>query len=400
MNYLSTAVYKSVSRFTTYEDAVAALEALYVPTKSEIYARHVLTTYRQENGQTIDQYVQKLRELVGDCNYTAATAEVRQDEAIRDSFITGLLSSHIRERLLEHQTLSLVQALNMARALETAQRHSLSYLPESVQTPCAVAPTLQSVSESSDIEQSKDQSTLAVTNSKCFFCGQNRHPRTICPARDAVCKLCGKQGHFQRVCRSGKSRQSRNVISGSLLSSLTIAAAPKCLQKATSDIIVNGINLQALIDTGSSESYVSAKVVGTYRWKIFKSKSKISMANTKHTSDTQGHCLVHILFKDSHYHNFKLSILPNLCADILLGHDFLNLHQKLEIPFDGHKPSISLCSLTAANVPLPALFGNLSSNCKPITTKSRRHSHSDELFIRQKVQKLLHDGIIEPSTSP
>ena len=155
-----------------------------------------------------------------------------------------------------------------------------------------------------------------------------------------------------------------------------------------------------MIDTGSSESYVSATIVRNYPWTIFPSKNKISMANTQHTSNTQGHCFVNIQFKGTHYDHFKLSVLPNLCADILLGHDFLNLHQKLEIPFDGQKPPVSLCSLTAANVPLPALFGNLSPSCKPVSTKSRRHSHSDEYFIRHEVQKLLQDGIIEPSSSP
>ena len=169
VNYLSTSVYKSVARFKTYEDAVHALEALYVPTKSEIHARHLLATYKQENGQTIDQYVQKLRELVVDCNYCAVSAEVRQDEAIRDSFISGLLSSHMRERLLENQTLSLTQALNMARALETAQKHSLSYLSESSSSPCAVAPQTQSVPEVANSEQLKDPSTTAMLNSKCFF---------------------------------------------------------------------------------------------------------------------------------------------------------------------------------------------------------------------------------------
>ena len=169
VNYLSTAVYKSVARFTTYEDAVHALESLYVPTKSEIHARHLLATYKQENGQTIDQYVQKLRELVVDCNYSAVSAEVRQDEAIRDSFISGLISSHMRERLLENQTLSLTQALNMARALETAQKHSLSYLSESGSSPCAVAPHTQSVPETPNNEQLKDPSTTAMLNSKCFF---------------------------------------------------------------------------------------------------------------------------------------------------------------------------------------------------------------------------------------
>ena len=47
--------------------------------------------------------------------------------AIWDAFITGLQSSHIRQRLLENKTLDLAMMINLARAVETSQKSSESY---------------------------------------------------------------------------------------------------------------------------------------------------------------------------------------------------------------------------------------------------------------------------------
>ena len=54
----------------------------------------------------------------------------------------------------------------------------------------------------------------------------------------------------------------------------------------------------------------------------------------------------------------------------------------------------------AMKVPPPPLFTNLTSNVKPIATKSRRFTKQDQEFIKLEVSKLLKEGIIEPSVSP
>ncbi len=49
---------------------------------------------------------------------------------------------------------------------------------------------------------------------------------------------------------------------------------------------------------------------------------------------TQGHVNVELNFKDKQYNGVKLSIL-HLCSDVILGHDFLKQHEKIEVPFEG-----------------------------------------------------------------
>ena len=43
----------------------------------------------------------------------------------------------------------------------------------------------------------------------CGYCGRSHAPN-LCPARRVNCMLCGKIGHFARVCRSGRQISQQN----------------------------------------------------------------------------------------------------------------------------------------------------------------------------------------------
>jgi hypothetical protein len=48
-------------------------------------------------------------------------------------------------------------------------------------------------------------------NKPCIWCNGDNHPRSKCPAKDAACKFCGKQGHFDRACLVKKSKHQHAV---------------------------------------------------------------------------------------------------------------------------------------------------------------------------------------------
>ena len=91
-------------------------------------------TRKQEPGENVDQFYQQLLHLSKDCQFKAVTADDHRNEYIRDSFISGLTSIHIRQRLLENNTLTLQEALQQARSLESAQTHANSYVDSSKST--------------------------------------------------------------------------------------------------------------------------------------------------------------------------------------------------------------------------------------------------------------------------
>ena len=391
VNHITHAIYNHIMDCDTFDAAVNTLQSIYVKPKNEIFARHLLHIQKQTPGETLDQFAQNLKHLSKDCNFRAVSAEEYRDDIIRDAFINGLYSTHIRQRLLEEKQLDFQTAFNLARSLDMAQKQSQSYnMPTN---PCG-STTKQEVTCNSDFHI-----TSAVNGEKCFFCGRTRHPRLSCPARDATCRACGKKGHFQTVCRSTKIKTVASTCNSSL-SSVFIAAAPDCLSHAVTTIYVNGIKLSALIDTGSSESYVSQSIVDKLKLNVQNSRKRITMASTNLSSLTHGHCIVTLLYNNISYPAIKLSVLPSLCSDILLGHDFLKLHSSVQIPFGGKLSPLSVCGVLASKLISPPLFEHLQSGFHPVTTKSRVYSKEDFEFISTEVNKLLADGIIEPSRSP
>lgn len=389
-NYVSANVFQSISEATSYSAAITALETLYVVKKNEIFARHCLASRNQLSNETVNEFLQVLKQLSKNCNFTTVTAETYKSEYIRDAFIRGLKNARIRERLLENSTITLENAVNQARALELAEAHSASYLTVSQPMPSAALDITEDVSEHDTL--------AAVTRGSCFFCGNDRHIRNTCPARNSVCHLCGKKGHFQRVCRAKPVRNIKNATAFAHLIA-SASPAPGCLQKSLTFVTVNGIKLVALIDTGSSLSFLNFNHVEKCNLQLMSYSGTITMANSMVTSSVAGRATVSLGLLDHTYEQIEILVMKNLCADFLIGHDILKLHSSLVINFDGSKSPLQICSLAVAEVPPVSLFSNLTPDCKPVQTKSRRLPLEDQRFISAEIRKLIEEDVIEPSNS-
>ncbi|GFW69689.1 retrovirus-related Pol polyprotein from transposon opus [Trichonephila clavipes] len=283
--------------------------------------------------------------------------------------------------------MTLDQAFEQARTLESAEVHAASCMGSSF-------PVQSAAMKTEDFSEETVATSAASSSSsrfqKCFFCGNDLHSRTLCPARDVTCRNCGKKGHYQRMCKSRPGRNSSNVVA----SSNTLAAilgSTHCLQKSIIKALVNTIQLSALIDTGSSLSFLNEKHVAKCKLKVDPYLGKIPMTNSSMVTETEGVCKVNLKIENFTYQNVELLVMKDLCSDVLIGHDILNRHSSVEIGFD---------SLAVAQVPLVSLFSNLNPDCRPLVTKSRRQTVEDNIFMALEVQKLLQEGVIEPSNSP
>lgn len=91
------------------------------------------------------------------------------------------------------------------------------------------------------------------------------------PAKNFTGKTCGKTGHFRWICKSKPTRSSTTSAVYQLLS---------CLSRASTRLYVNDIELQTLINTVSSDNYVSQSVTDCYHGEILSCDSRITMAFT------------------------------------------------------------------------------------------------------------------------
>ena len=116
INHMDAAAYELISKATSYEEVIQILTHTYAKT------RYALMSCKQQTGGSLDCYPQKLKRLSVNCNCQVVPAQVHKEEAIRNAFIAGVISSDVRKRLLKNDNLALQTAFVETRSLETAQK--------------------------------------------------------------------------------------------------------------------------------------------------------------------------------------------------------------------------------------------------------------------------------------
>ena len=395
INLVSPEVYEHISDCATYDNAISTLKNVYVKPVNKIFARYQLATLKQQGHESLDQFLQSLRVLAKECQFTPLTLEQRIEEAIVDAFIAGLSSSVIRQRLLENGSLTLDEAFKQARSLDVAQQSAEKYSSGNLYT----ASTSASLPIETTSCYGEDEKTVAFTKSKCNYCGNASHLRNQCPAREVTCFKCSKKGHFAKVCKSNTSQTGGSFKN---VASTLLAGVDSDIDNANNVkyIKLSGYSLKTLFDSGSFASFIRYDTAKHHKLKVFQSKESISMASSNLTTETVGHCSVDIEFNGVVYKKVRLNVLKNLCTEVILGRDFMNRHSSVEFKMKGNAPKLTICSVAEMVIKPVALFTNLSRNCKPIRIPSRKFSSNDRKFISEETDKLLHEGIIEESTSP
>ena len=164
--------------------------------------RYLLVTYLQPEDKNQVKLSLNSSKNFGNSARTAIsiffTAEQYREELGRDSFINGIASPLIRQRLLENTRLDLKIAFDQANSLVLAQKNFEAYAMPSI--PVTVAVSNSPTDQHTEIPMQKDHSLAATyaPKKKCYFCGDSIHNRRSCPARDATCRNCGKKGTFRK----------------------------------------------------------------------------------------------------------------------------------------------------------------------------------------------------------
>ena len=335
INLLSPAIFKQIFDIHDYSTAVNALEEIFVKPKNSVFCRYLFSTRRQQTDENVDQYLQSLKRLAKDCGFTGTQA---RDEYLRDAFINGITFNHIRQRLQENKTLHLNIAYDQTLTLEMAQRQLALY-----SQPNSLIDSVSTVltEETDDCISMCDTTIAAISGQKYFFCGNKRHDRHRCQARNSICKNCKKKGHFTRVCRShtaAATNYGKPMLASSTLNfSFSLSRFSMCGE------IKEPVKI--LVDTGSSENFINPDKVKRLGLAVTPNSERILMASSSHSSTTLGHCIVSLHLSGREYKNIKLSVMANLCCDVIFGHSFLCEHSSVEIPFGGPLPPLMFVDL-------------------------------------------------------
>ena len=176
-----------------------------------------------------------------------------------------------------------------------------------------------------------------------------------------------------------------------------MVAASSSLIKVVTKVSLNGREIHGLINSGSSERYIHPRVTEHYSLQAYHSNSTVSVILVLLLVAKTGHCL-ETLQVNGHDYKVFLGILPECCAVIDSSQDFQKFHDCVTLSYGRKSPPLVICGLSTLFIQPSALSANIKLDCHPLATKSRHYSYIDCKFIRQEIQRLLEESIIEWQT--
>jgi len=188
-----------------YTVAKKALDDHFSPAKNAEFEIYNFRLAKQQVGEPIDAYHSRLRSLAKYCLFADVDAE------IKSHIIQTCLSTRLRRRALSEPTLTFTQLMDIARAMETAERQVRVIEGGTTEPRSSAVAAVRS--RNNNRRPQPQQHRVAETNNtdrRCRNCGGVfPHPggRTSCPAWGKQCRLCLKPNHFARQCRSATDQQ-------------------------------------------------------------------------------------------------------------------------------------------------------------------------------------------------
>ncbi|MES9882797.1 MAG: RNase H-like domain-containing protein [Sedimenticola sp.] len=223
---------------TTYDHAVLHLTNYFKPRKNVAYDRHVFRKAKQEDVETIDNFVVRLSKLAMSCEYGD------KDEMVRDQIVDNCRSNDLRKKLLSEQNLTLERVQTIARTYELSEVHANKMSMHDRQ-PTQEVNKLWKTNKGKQSYPKPKHGATGYTNTKqgatgytsntkgaqpwnrrpgqqtdtrpnrqtegnnprktalCYRCGDKGHYGKECVrSRGVICNDCGREGHFARVCKS------------------------------------------------------------------------------------------------------------------------------------------------------------------------------------------------------
>ena len=371
-----------------------------------------------------------LARLAKDCEFKDVSAAQYRDDLIRDSFISGIMSAEIRQRLLEKKDLNMKEAYDIALTIQDA-KHDNQIFCNSPNEHSHLKTSTENASVDACAVEAENETISAVNvqNSVCNKCASSKpHDYKRCKAGLLTCYSCGEKGHLSRACRlqrkgnsqkryqKGRKENSAAVEVSSQESDDNFIVALQTLStcgdekadKVSNTITVSEIKgkfYRTLLDSGSTKCFVREVVADNFGVQKVPYSFEVGMAQATNRVNIKGSCTVTVKVLGRTYKDLTLYVMKDLCSDVILGLDFLGLHEAVTFKFGGSLdhlivPRSAICAVAAAKVKTPSLFSNLISGWKPMASKSRRYNSIDKEFIVNTVDGWKQAGTIRPSHSP
>ena len=169
---------------------------------------------RQKAHENTTSYFSRIMDL-----YRQAEFPDNTHFLIVDKLFHGCISKECKRKLMaKGKNVSVKDCLDIMRRCEAVEV-TMKKLEEPADTHIDASYTRDPTQKSQRNGSKKNPNPESKTGNKrsdrkksCIWCNGDVHSRNKCPAKDATCKFCGKQGHFERACMK-KKEQAKDQIS-------------------------------------------------------------------------------------------------------------------------------------------------------------------------------------------
>ena len=191
-----------------YNAVKEKFDAHFVQRRNVIFERAKFNMRRQEEGESVDNFITSLYELAEHCGYGDL-----HNEMIRDRIVVGICNSALSEKLQLDSKLTLESAVTQVRQSEAVKLQQPLLRASWAEKPDLPVGSVQrgGGNRGKPSKGQGSQNSEATTHRRpgpskgCSRCGKHpAHDKAHCPAKDAICRKCNKKGHFQALCRSAK----------------------------------------------------------------------------------------------------------------------------------------------------------------------------------------------------
>lgn len=249
---------------TKYDTVVAKLEGYFVKRRNVIFERAKFNQRRQENGESVDNFITSLYVLAEHCGFGPL-----HDEMVRDRIVVGLQDAALATKLQMDPELTLDKAVAAARQNEAIKNQQSVVRGGDKQNIDVISSQPQhkaAAANRSGRRQApvRNPQTPVQPQQCCSWCGRTPvHSRQECPAREATCHNCAKKGHFQSVCRSARAiRAVQSDIVTQPVADVFLGVVEDRPAEITEDnpwkatVSVNGALVPFKIDTGADATVI------------------------------------------------------------------------------------------------------------------------------------------------